>query len=134
MYVINRKNERESIRYDKITDRNVELSLGLNVNPAYLSKLVIESLKDGMTTAEIDELSAETAFYMSTYEPDYDVLATRISVSNLHKQTLSSFSETVKRLYYHTDSKTGRTSNIISDAFMYFVESNAYLLDSQLYF
>jgi ribonucleoside-diphosphate reductase alpha chain len=132
MYVINRKNERESIRYDKITDRNVELSLGLNVNPAYLSKLVIESLKDDMTTAEIDELSAETAFYMSTYEPDYDVLATRISVSNLHKQTLSSFSETVKRLYYHTDSKTGRTSNIISDAFMSFVESNASLLDSQM--
>jgi hypothetical protein len=46
MFVINRKNEREAIRYDKITDRNVELSLGLNVNPAYLSKLVIESLKD----------------------------------------------------------------------------------------
>ena len=103
MFVINRKNEREAIRYDKITDRNVELSLGLNVNPAYLSKLVIESLKDGMTTSEIDELSAETSFFMSTYEPDYDVLATRISVSNLHKQTLSSFSETVKKLYYHKD-------------------------------
>ena len=132
MYVINRKNERESIRYDKITDRNVELSLGLNVNPAYLSKLVIESLKDGMTTTEIDELSAETAFYMSTYEPDYDVLATRISVSNIHKQTLSSFTETVKKLYYHIDSKTGKTSNIISDEFMSFVESNASLLDSQI--
>ena len=132
MFVINRKNEREAIRYDKITDRNVELSLGLNVNPAYLSKLVIESLKDGMTTSEIDELSAETSFFMSTYEPDYDVLATRISVSNLHKQTLSSFSETVKKLYYHKDEKTGRTSNIISDAFMSFVEANASLLDEKI--
>ena len=132
MFVINRKNEREAIRYDKITDRNVELSLGLNVNPAYLSKLVIESLKDGMTTSEIDELSAETSFFMSTYEPDYDVLATRISVSNLHKQTLSSFSETVKKLYYHKDEKTGKTSNIISDAFMSFVEANASLLDEKI--
>ncbi len=132
MFVINRKNEREAIRYDKITDRNVELSLGLNVNPAYLSKLVIESLKDGMTTSEIDELSAETSFFMSTYEPDYDVLATRISVSNLHKQTLSSFSETVKKLYYHKDEKTGRTSNIISDAFVSFVEANASLLDEKM--
>jgi ribonucleoside-diphosphate reductase alpha chain len=132
MFVINRKNEREAIRYDKITDRNVELSLGLNVNPAYLSKLVIESLKDGMTTSEIDELSSETSFFMSTYEPDYDVLATRISVSNLHKQTLSSFSETVKKLYYHTDKNTGRTSNIISDAFMSFVEANASLLDEKI--
>ncbi len=132
MFVINRKNEREAIRYDKITDRNVELSLGLNVNPAYLSKLVIESLKDGMTTSEIDELSAETSFFMSTYEPDYDVLATRISVSNLHKQTLSSFSETVKKLYYHKDEKTGRTSNIISDTFMSFVEANSSLLDEKM--
>jgi ribonucleoside-diphosphate reductase alpha chain len=132
MFVINRKNEREAIRYDKITDRNVELSLGLNVNPAYLSKLVIESLKDGMTTSEIDELSAETSFFMSTYEPDYDVLATRISVSNLHKQTLSSFSETVKKLYYHKDKNTGRTSNIISDSFMSFVDANASLLDEKM--
>ena len=132
MFVINRKNEREAIRYDKITDRNVELSLGLNVNPAYLSKLVIESLKDGMTTSEIDELSAETSFFMSTYEPDYDTLATRISVSNLHKQTLSSFSESIKKLYYHKDKNTGRTSNIISDAFMSFVESNASLLDKEM--
>ena len=132
MFVINRKNEREAIRYDKITDRNVELSLGLNVNPAYLSKLVIESLKDCMTTSEIDELSAETSFFMSTYEPDYDVLATRISVSNLHKQTLSSFSDTVKKLYYHKDEKTGKTSNIISDAFMSFVEANASLLDEKI--
>jgi len=132
MFVINRKNDREAIRYDKITDRNVELSLGLNVNPAYLSKLVIESLKDGMTTSEIDELSAETSFFMSTYEPDYDTLATRISVSNLHKQTLSSFSETVKKLYYHKDKNTGRTSNIISDSFMSFVEANASLLDEKM--
>jgi len=132
MFVINRKNEREAIRYDKITDRNVELSLGLNVNPAYLSKLVIESLKDGMSTSEIDELSAETSFFMSTYEPDYDILATRISVSNLHKQTLSSFSETVKKLYYHKDENTGRTSNIISDDFMSFVESNSSLLDEKM--
>lgn len=132
MFVINRKNEREAIRYDKITDRNVELSLGLNVNPAYLSKLVIESLKDGMTTSEIDELSAETSFFMSTYEPDYDTLATRISVSNIHKQTLSSFSETVKKLYYHKDKNTGRTSNIISDSFMSFVEANASLLDEKM--
>ena len=132
MFVINRKNECEAIRYDKITDRNVELSLGLNVNPAYLSKLVIESLKDGMTTSEIDELSAETSFFMSTYEPDYDILATRISVSNLHKQTLSSFSETVKKLYYHKDENTGRTSNIISEAFVSFVEANSSLLDEKM--
>jgi len=124
MFVINRKNQHEPIRYDKITDRNIELSVGLNVNPSYLSKLVIESLKDGMTTTEIDELSAETAFYMSTYEPDYDVLATRISVSNLHKQTSSSFYETVKKMWGET--------RAISDSFMSYVEANASILDSKI--
>ena len=130
MFVINRKNQREPIRYDKITDRNIELSVGLNVNPSYLSKLVIESLKDGMTTTEIDELSAETAFYMSTYEPDYDVLATRISVSNLHKQTLPSFYETVKKMW--EGEVNGKKLNVISDSFMSYVEANASILDSKI--
>ena len=130
MYVINRRNEREAIRYDKITDRNIVLSEGLNVDASYLSKLVIESLKSGMTTTEIDELAAETAFYMSTYEPDYDVLATRISVSNLHKQTSSSFYETVKKMYYYIDEKSSKKSNVISNDFMKFVEDNKDELDS----
>ena len=73
MYVIKRNGQREPMRYDKITDRNVELANGLNVDVAKLSQAVIQSLKDGMTTEEIDQLSAETAFYMSTYEPDFDV-------------------------------------------------------------
>jgi ribonucleoside-diphosphate reductase alpha chain len=130
MFVINRKNQHQPIRYDKITDRNIELSKGLNVDPTYLSKLVIESLKSGMTTSEIDELSAETAFYMSTYEPDYDILATRISVSNLHKQTSSSFYETVKKMYEHTNN--GKKSNVISDEFMAFVEGNKETLDNKI--
>jgi ribonucleoside-diphosphate reductase alpha chain len=130
MFVINRKNQRQPIRYDKITDRNIELSKDLNVDASYLSKLVIESLKTGMTTIEIDELSAETAFYMSTYEPDYDVLATRISVSNLHKQTSSSFYETVKMMYEHTNN--GKKSNVISEEFMAFVEANKDAIDNKI--
>jgi ribonucleoside-diphosphate reductase alpha chain len=127
MYIINRKNERELIRYDKITDRNIELSKDLNVDASYLSKLVIESLKSGMTTMEIDELSAETAFYMSTYEPDYDILAARISISNLHKQTSSSFYETMKLMHEHENN--GKKTNIISDEFMSFVEDKKEELD-----
>lgn len=102
MFVIKRNGQKVPIRYDSITDRNIELSKDLNINVEYLSKNVIQSLKSGMTTEEIDELSAETAAYMSTYEPDYDILASRISVSNLHKLTDSSFYNTMKRLYFET--------------------------------
>ena len=98
MFVIKRDGVKVPIRYDSITDRNVEYGKDLDVDVAYLSQLVINSLKSGMTTSQIDDLSAETAFYLSCYNPDYDVLATRISVSNLHKSTQSNFSEIVKVL------------------------------------
>jgi ribonucleotide reductase alpha subunit len=107
MYVIKRNGQREPMRYDKITDRNVELANGLNVDVAKLSQAVIQSLKDGMTTEEIDQLSAETAFYMSTYEPDFDILSARIAVSNLHKTTSSHYGDICQSLFkeglFHKD-------------------------------
>jgi ribonucleoside-diphosphate reductase alpha chain len=124
MFVIKRNGNRVPIRYDSITDRNKLLSYGLNVNPDYLSKLVIQSLKNDMTTFEIDELSAETAAYMSTYDPDYDILASRITVSNHHKSTPSSFYDAMKILFEYTNPKTGKQSNVISKRFMNFVEEN----------
>lgn len=132
MYVINRENIKTPIRYDKITDRNVEFASDLNVDVAKLSKAVIAGLKDGMHTFEIDNLSAETAFYMSTYEPDFDKLAVRIAVSNLHKTTNASFFETVKILKEAVNSKTGKSLNIISDSFYNFVNQNKEKLDSSI--
>lgn len=133
MYVINRKGEKEHIRYDNITDRNIELCKDLpDVNPDRLSQLVIQSLKNGMTTSEIDILSAETAFYMSAYEPQYDTLAARIVVSNLHKSTSNKFSDVVELLYHHKNSKTGRASNIINSTFYNFVQSHKEELDNNI--
>ena len=132
MFVIKRNGNRVPIRYDSITDRNKLLSYELNVNTYYLSKLVIQSLKDGMTTSEIDDLSAETAAYMSTYEPDYDTLAARISISNHHKSTSSSFYEAMKSLYEYINPKTDKQCNIISSEFMNFVERHSQVLDSMI--
>ena len=132
MFVIKRNRQRVPIRYDSITDRNIELSKDLDINVEYLSKLVIQSLKNDMTTSEIDELSAETAAYMATYEPDYDTLAARISVSDLHKTTLSSFYETMKILFNSVNPKTNKCSNILSKDFMDFVGDNKDILDSTI--
>jgi len=132
MYVITRDGTKTPIRYDKITDRNVEFASDLNVDVAKLSKAVIAGLKDGMHTSEIDKLSAETAFYMSTYEPEFDKLAVRIAVSNLHKSTNASFSETVKLLKEFINPKTGQTLNIISEPFYNFVQKNKDILDSSI--
>ena len=119
MFVIKRNGVRESMRYDKITDRNVELANGLNVDVAKLSQAVIQSLKNGMTTEEIDQLSAETAFFMSTYEPEFDTLSSRIAVSNLHKTTSNSFAEVMETLH---------ANQLIRTDLMEFVREHAYTL------
>ena len=132
MFVIKRSGQKVPIRYDSITDRNVELARGLNINVDVLSKNVIVSLKDGMTTQEIDELASETAAYMSTYEPEYDTLAAKICVSNHHKSTLSSFYETMKLLFEAINPSTKKKCNILSEEFMAFVEKHRDALDSAI--
>ncbi len=125
MYVIKRDGSKVPVRYDSITDRNVEYGKDLNVDVAHLSQLVINSLKSGMSTSDIDILSSETAFYQSCYEPDYDILATRIAISNLHKSTSSSFVETVKKLQRQVNKHTGRLIITLSDEFVTYVEKHA---------
>lgn len=61
----------------------------------------------GVTTSELDELAAETAASLTASHPDYAVLAARIAISNLHKNTMKSFSGTIEKLYRHTNPKTG---------------------------
>lgn len=98
MYLINRKGQKVEVEFDKITQRNKELSKDLNIDTAYLSKLVINGLSSGMTTRQIDELAAETACSLVTTNIDYDTLATRIVISNLHKNTKSTFYEVLYEL------------------------------------
>ena len=134
MYVIKRDGSKAPLRYDSITDRNLEVSTDLDIDVTYLSQLVINSLKSGMTTSEIDDLSAETAFYLSCYNPDYDVLATRIAVSNLHKQTDSSFVNIMRKLHHQVNPETGRQMHLISDEFLHFTETHADALQNMIDF
>jgi ribonucleotide reductase alpha subunit len=64
---------------------------------------VIEQLYPDISTTKIDELTAEQCASMCTKHPDYGSLASRIIVSNNHKNTLESFSETMRLLYEFKD-------------------------------
>ena len=102
MLVIKRDQRKESVKFDKITARIEKLSYGLNtkyVKTIEIAKKVIDGIYDGVSTQELDELAAETAATLTTKHPDYAVLAARISISNLHKTTSKSFSNTMIRLY-----------------------------------
>jgi len=132
MYVYTRSGEKEPIKFDKITQRIENLCFGLNkdyVDPMVIAKKVIEGIFDGITTRELDQLAAETAAYMSTLHPDYSVLAGRIAVSNLHKETRGCFSENIKQMYQFVNPKTNEHSPMVSKDLFDVVMANAAFLD-----
>jgi len=133
MYVIKRDGRRETVKFDKITARIEKLCYGFNlVDPIDVAKKVIEGLYDGVTTSELDNLAAETAASLTTKHPDYALLASRIAVSNLHKNTIKSFSETMRKLYEYVDEKTGKNSSLIAEDVWQVIKYNAEVLDSTI--
>ena len=134
MFVVKRDGRKEPIMFDKITARIRKLNYGLNplVDPVRVAMRVIEGLYDGVTTSELDNLAAEIAATMTTTHPDYAKLAARISVSNLHKNTKKSFSETMTDLYEYVNPRTGKKAPLLSDEVYKIIQKNADKLDSSI--
>ena len=134
MFVIKRDGHKEPVMFDKITARIKKLCYSLNplVDPVRVSMRVIEGLYDGVTTSELDNLAAEVSATMTTSHPDYATLAARISVSNLHKNTKKSFSETMADLYNYVNPRTGKKAPLLSDEVYKVIKKNAEKLDSTI--
>lgn len=135
MQVIKRKGHKEDVSFDKITARVKKLCYGLNskyIAPLEIAKKVIQGLYDGVTTTELDNLAAETAAAMTTTHPDYAMLAARIAVSNLHKNTDKSFSSTMTALYNYIDPKTGDKAGLISEELLDVINKNKSKIDSAI--
>ena len=135
MQVIKRTGRKEPVSFDKITARIKKLCYGLDadyVDYIEIAKKVILGLYDGVTTTELDNLAAETAASMTTIHPDYTKLASRIAVSNLHKNTNKSFSKTMRALYEYIDPKTGEPAGLISAEALEVIEANANRLDGAI--
>ncbi len=135
MQVIKRSNKKESVSFDKVTARINKLCYGLNskfVDPIEISKKVVQGLYDGVRTTDLDNLAAETSATMAARHPDYAILAARIAVSNLHKNTEKSFSVTMERLYKYIDPKTNTVAGLISDDTIEVIREHADLLDSSI--
>ena len=134
MYVVKRDGKKEPVMFDKITARVKKMCYGLNkiVDPVKVAMRVIEGLYDGVTTPELDSLAAEIAATMTTAHPDYAKLAARIAVSNLHKNTKKSFSETMLDLYEYVNPRTGKKAPLLSDEVYKIIIDNAEKLDSTI--
>ena len=134
MNVVKRDGRREPVMFDKITDRIRFLCYELNelVDPVKVAMRVIEGLYDGVSTSELDNLAAETAASMTITHPDYAQLAARIAVSNLHKNTTKSFSETMTEMYHYVNPRTGKKAPLLSEEVYNVIIENAEKLDSTI--
>ncbi|MCD8413969.1 ribonucleoside-diphosphate reductase subunit alpha [Tenacibaculum dicentrarchi] len=134
MYVLKRDGRKEPVMFDKITERVRKMCYGLNniVDPVKVAMRVIEGLYDGVPATELDNLAAEVAATMTTAHPDYAKLAARIAVSNLHKNTKKSFSETMTDLYNYVNPRTGKKSPLLADDVYDIIQKNADKLDSTI--
>jgi ribonucleoside-diphosphate reductase alpha subunit len=114
MKVIKRSGDEVEMLFDKVTKRIRKLNQSpefevLNVQPDKVAQKVFTSMYDGISTSEIDNLTAEVAVAMITEHPDYETLATRVTVSNLQKACPSTFSDAMVALH---------AKGIVSDHFM----------------
>jgi len=132
MYIVKRDGRKETCQFNKIQSRIAKLCYGLDpkfVNEAIISQKVIQGVYPGVTTTELDELAAQTAASFATQHPDYAVLAARIEVSNLHKETEKVFSKVVEAFYNYTHPKTGEPAPLISEEVYNVVMANKNELD-----
>ena len=134
MFVLKRDGRSEAVKFDKITGRIKKLCYGLHpsVDPVKISMKVIEGIYDGVTTTVLDNLAAETAASLTTTHPDYALLASRIAVSNLHKNTEKSFSATMEAMYTYIDPKTSKEAPLLADDVYKIIVDNAEQLDSTI--
>ncbi|EJC98900.1 uncharacterized protein FOMMEDRAFT_128598 [Fomitiporia mediterranea MF3/22] len=134
-YVYKRGERKERVAFDKITARIGKLCFGLDpkhVDPIEITKKVVAGVYQGVTTVELDNLAAETAAYLTTKHPDYAILAARIAISNLHKETKKKFSAVISDLYNYVNPRNGRPAGMISKETYETVRDNAELLDSAI--
>ncbi|KAK7681598.1 ribonucleoside reductase large subunit Cdc22 [Cerrena zonata] len=134
-YVFKRDGRKERVQFDKITARIEKLRYGLDnkhVDSIAVAQKVIAGVYQGVTTTELDNLAAETAAYLTTKHPDYAILAARIAVSNLHKETKKTFSHVIHDLYSYVNPKNGKPSGMISKEIYDIVMANAEVLDSAI--
>ncbi len=102
------------------------------VDPVRIAMRVIEGVYDGVTTTELDNLAAEVAATNAVTHPDYASLASRIAVSNLHKATKKSFTETMEDLHTYLDPITGAVASLVAKDVIEIIRDNAEYLDSQI--
>jgi len=134
MDILKRNGVREPVKLEKISSRIKKLTYGLNerVDPDVVSTKVVSGLYDGVSSTELDQLSAETAASMVTVHPDFGKLAARIAITALYKDIEKDFSVVAKKLYDYINPKTGEKAGMISDEVYDVIQKHSEQLDGMI--
>jgi ribonucleoside-diphosphate reductase alpha chain len=113
MQVVKRNGSKEDVSFDKVLNRIRIAADGLEVNPTLIAQRTLTRIYDGVKTSELDELAAQLSISLMTTNPDYGTLASRIAISNHHRNTSDKFTEVIQALSNQTMDKTGeKTCNV----------------------
>ena len=134
MDILKRNGFKEPVKLEKISSRIKKLTYGLNerVDPDVVSTKVVSGLYDGVSSTELDQLSAETAASMVTVHPDFGKLAARIAITALYKDVEKDFSIIAKKLYDYINPKTGDKAGMISDEVYDVIQKYSEKLDGMI--
>ena len=135
MQILKRDGKKEAINFDRMVDFVNRYCFGLNkdfINPIQVAKRTLEGVYDGVTIQELIQLSVETAASMTTKHPDYSLLAGRLAVSELHKNTDESFANTVEKMFFYKNPKNGEDAPMVSRELYENVIKNSLKLDSAI--
>ena len=118
-YVIKRNGSKEEVSFDKVTKRIKKLCYGLEeeINPIIIAQKVCSQIYDNVSTVELDELAAQICISLESTNLNYGVLASRIIISNNHKSTSPSFSETIYLLYNNKNTNDEKCPLIADDVY-----------------
>jgi len=135
MNVVKRDGTVEQVKFDKISSRIRKQTYALNedyVDYFQVAQKVISGLYDGVTSTELDQLSAETAASMITTHPDYGKLAARIIITSLYKDVAKEFSVVAKQLYEYINPVNNEPAGLISDEVYAVIEKHATELNAMI--
>ena len=135
MYVQKRNGTREEVNFDAVLERIRGLAYGLDtrfVDVSEIAKRTIDGLHDNIKTTDLDALAAQVCASLATMHSDFSILAARIAISNLHKETESSFTDNIKRLHAYIEPKTGRHAPFVSDELLQIVHCHGERIDAEI--
>ena len=115
MKVVKRNGTLEDVSFDKVLTRIQLSSKDLEVNPTLIAQRTLLRIYDGVKTSELDELAAQLSISLMTTNQDYGVLASRIAISNHHRNTSDKFTDVVFELSNQKMVKTGETVSNVSE-------------------